>query len=192
MGLSVLALMNRELFIKLQYNPYLAHHNKQWYRFLTHALIHAGWIHLGVNMYVLYLFGNLTETFYDIHFGGKGMLFYLLLYVGGTLFSSLPALKKNKDNYSYNAVGASGAVSAVLFASILFIPMQPIRFFFIPIEMPAFVFGFLYLVFEIYQSKKAMDNIAHDAHYWGAIFGVLYTILIKPSIIAEFLWKIFG
>ena len=106
----------------------------------------------------------------------------MLLYLGGIFFAALPALKKHKDHSHYNAVGASGAVSAVLFTSILFMPTQGIRFIFVPIDIPAFVFGGLYLAFEWYMDKKSNDNVAHDAHFWGAIFGIAFTIVLAPEI----------
>jgi membrane associated rhomboid family serine protease len=100
--------------------------------------------------------------------------------------SVVPAYGKNKENIHYNAVGASGAVSAIVFTSILFQPLSKIYFFFIPIGIPAIIFGILYLWYSWYMSKKNIDNIGHDAHFWGAIFGIVFTIAIKPSIILYF------
>lgn len=143
-------------------------------------------------MWVLFIFGMLTETYYNIFFEGRGKIFYLFLYLGGILFSTLPAMAKHKNNPSYNAVGASGAVSAVLFASILFRPMSEIYIMFIPIGIPAFIFGILYLIYEAYMGKRAKDNIAHDAHFWGALFGIVFTLSLKPEIAVDFLEQIFS
>ena len=147
-------------------------------------------MHLFFNMYVLYNFGTITEQYYIGLFGTKGILLYGCLYVGGIMFAALPAYKKHSENSYYNAVGASGAVSAVLFASILFMPTAGLRIMFISISIPAFLFGFLYLAFEAYMDKKSNDNIAHDAHIWGAIFGVALTVLLKPAIVLYFIESI--
>jgi len=107
---SVLAFSNHELFRRLAFNAYDIKHFKNSYRFLTYALVHADWIHLLVNMMVLYSFGRIVETYYGFYFGLKGSLYYVLLYVGGAALSTLPSYGKHKDDYSYTAVGASGAV----------------------------------------------------------------------------------
>lgn len=189
---SILALTNRDVFHKLEYSPFLVKHNKHYYRMFSHALIHADWFHLFVNMYVLYHFGKLTETFYTMVHGNKGLFYFVLLYIGGIMFSSLPGFKKNQDNYNYNAVGASGAVSSVLFGAIMFMPLEKLYLIFLPIGIPAFIFGILYVIYESYMNKRGGDYIAHDAHLWGAIFGVVFTIAVKPTIGLVFLQQVFG
>ena len=185
-AVSIVALTKREYFYRLEYNPFSVLQRKQWHRLFSHALIHVDYMHLAVNMWVLYIFGGNVEFLYGLMFGSKSKWFFILLYVGGILFASLPALKKHRDNPNYSAVGASGAVSAVLFAAILLEPMRSIGFLFIPIGMPAFVFGILYLAYEIYMDKRSNDRIAHDAHYWGAIFGVVFTFILEPSIVLNY------
>lgn len=182
---SVLAFSNRELFRRLVFNAYDIKHFKNTYRFLSYALIHGDWIHLLVNMMVLYSFGRIVEQYYGFYFSLKGILYYLLLYIGGTALSTLPSYGKHKDDYSYTAVGASGAVSAVVFASIVFDPLNKIYIFLIPIGIPAIIFGILYLVYSWYMGKKNIDNIGHDAHFWGAIFGFVFTILLKPVLLLQ-------
>ncbi len=182
---SVLAFSNRELFRRLVFNAYDIKHFKNTYRFLSYALIHGDWIHLLVNMMVLYSFGRIVEQYYGFYFSLKGILYYLLLYIGGTALSTLPSYGKHKDDYSYTAVGASGAVSAVVFASIVFDPLNKIYIFLIPIGIPAIIFGILYLVYSWYMGKKNIDNIGHDAHFWGAIFGFVFTILLKPVLLIQ-------
>jgi len=182
---SLLAFNNREIFRRLAFNAYDIKHFKNSYRFLSYALIHADWIHLLVNMMVLYSFGRIVEAYYQIYFGIKGILYYVLLYVGGTALSTLPSYGKHKDDYSYTAVGASGAVSAVVFASIIFDPLSKIYIFLIPIGIPAIIFGILYLIYSAYMGKKNIDNIGHDAHFWGAIFGFVFTIVLKPVLIVN-------
>ena len=181
--ISVIAFGNHELFRRLAFNAYDIKHFKNSYRFVSYALVHADWIHLLVNMMVLYSFGNVVETYYGVYFGAKGTLYYILLYVGGTALSTLPSYGKHKDNYAYNAVGASGAVSAVLFASIVFSPLGKIIIFPIPIGIPAILFGPLFLFYSAYMNKKNIDNVGHDAHFWGAIFGFAFTIILKPALV---------
>jgi membrane associated rhomboid family serine protease len=183
--ISIIAFGNRELFRRLAFNAYDIKHFKNSYRFLSYALIHADWIHLLINMMVLYSFGQVTESYYGMHFGMKGILYYGLLYIGGTALSTLPSYGKHKDDFSYTAVGASGAVSAVLFASIVFVPLGKIMIFPIPIGIPAIIFGPLFLIYSAYMNKKNIDNVGHDAHFWGAIFGFVFTVVLKPALIVD-------
>ena len=131
--ISFAAFQNRELMSKLMFNAYLAKHSNQWYRVVSHAFIHSGWMHLGVNMWVLWMFGEMVEGAYGDVRGIAGLFGYGALYLGGILFATLPAYKKHQDNFSYNAVGASGAVAAVLFSAIYFAPTMDLYLMFIPI-----------------------------------------------------------
>lgn len=188
---SILAFNNRSLYDKLLFDPYRIFHMRQYHRFFTHGLVHADWMHLAINMFVLLSFGKMVENVFIYFFGqGKGVYFFLLLYIGGILLSSTPSYAKHKNNSWYTAVGASGAVSAVVFASILISPLSGIRFIFIPIDIPAFIFGFLYLIYSAYMARRGQDNIGHDAHFWGALYGLVFTILIKPALIAGFISEI--
>lgn len=189
---SLLAWNQEEIFAKLKFNPYLTKNRKEYWRIVSYGLIHADWIHLAVNMFVLYSFGSVVIQYFAVVFPGKEIFYYLLLYVGGLAISIAPAFGKHKDNHYYNAVGASGAVSAVLFSSIVFDPMNKIFLMFIPIGIPAVVFGVLYLVYSAYMDKKAKDNIGHDAHFWGGIFGFGITIALKPDLFLHFFYQIFG
>jgi membrane associated rhomboid family serine protease len=181
-AVTILAFNNHELFRRLAFNAYDIKHFKNSYRFVSYALIHADWIHLLINMMVLYSFGRVVETYYGIYFGNKAILYYLLLYIGSTAISTLPSYGKHKDDYTYTAVGASGAVSAVVFASIIFDPLSKIYIFLIPIGIPAIIFGGLYLAYSWYMGKKNIDNVGHDVHFWGAIFGFVFTIILKPAL----------
>lgn len=189
---SIIAFNKPDLFYKHQFNPYLINERREWYRFFTHALLHADWIHLLLNMYVLYSFGNIVEIYYKMAFEEKSEFYYAILYVGAILTSSIPAFEKHKHNSWYNAVGASGAVSAVVFASILFNPTAKIGIIFIPIGIPAFVFGFLYLLYSYYMAKKEHDNIAHDAHFFGALFGIMFTLILDRDIGKNFLHIVYS
>jgi membrane associated rhomboid family serine protease len=141
-------------------------------------------------MFVLFSFGRVVEIYYKELFEIKGAFYYVLLYVGAIAISVLPSFGKHKDDPGYNAVGASGAVSAVVFASILFEPLAKIYLFFIPIGIPAAIFGVLYLIYSAYMGKRGKDNIGHDAHFWGAIFGIVFTICLKPKIVLYFISQI--
>jgi membrane associated rhomboid family serine protease len=178
---SFIAFQRQDIFARLQFNAYLMKHSNEWHRGLSHALLHVGWLHLLVNMWVLWNFGTVAEEFFGAYRGRWGDVLYLALYVGGVLFSTLPAYIQHQDNFSYNAVGASGAVSAALFSSIYFLPTMGIYIMFIPIAIPAFVIGPLYLAYEWYQHRNSTDNVAHDAHFWGAAFGFVVSIMLVPE-----------
>ena len=190
--ISITAMDNHTLKNKMMFNAYMIKERKEWYRFFSHGLIHGDWMHLGFNMLTLYMFGKSVEDAYVDMFDEKGILFYLLLYVGGLAMSSLYSYERNKGNIYYNALGASGAVSAVIYSYIMIAPMNTLRFMFIPIDIPAYIFGFVYLGIEYYLSKKGNTGIAHDAHVWGAIYGVVLTIMIKPHAVSSFIDKITG
>ena len=180
---SGLAFQDRTMFNKYLLNPYLIHRNREWHRFFTHALLHADWGHLLMNMFVLYSFGRVIENYYfDILFGSRSGLFYSLLYVGAIIMSSVPSYEKHKNDSYYNSVGASGAISAVVFSSIIIEPTQKIMFLFLPFPIPAVLFGILYLFYSWYMVKKEADNIGHDAHFWGAVFGIVFTLMLKPAL----------
>jgi membrane associated rhomboid family serine protease len=189
--ISISAFTNRSLFDKLLFDPYRINHQRQYYRFFTHGLIHADWLHLAVNMFVFLSFGRMVEDVFSYFFGhAKGMYFFALMYFGAIILSSLPSFGKHKDNAWYTAVGASGAVSAIVFSSIIISPLSGIRFIFIPFNIPAFIFGFLYLIYSAYMAKKGTDNIGHDAHFWGALFGIAFTLIIKPALLSGFINQI--
>lgn len=186
---SIAAFSNHDLYGKMLFDPYLINNRKQWYRFFSHTLVHADVVHLGFNMLALYSIGQVVEAaVYPDLFGNKAMLYYVLLYVGGALFSSLWSYGKHKDNPHYAAVGASGAVSAVIFAFIIYAPWAQLSFFFIP--MYAWVFGLLYMVASWYMGRRNIGNIGHDAHFWGAAFGFCFTLALEPSLFSSFIGKI--
>ncbi|HZX62215.1 MAG TPA: rhomboid family intramembrane serine protease [Bacteroidales bacterium] len=187
---SIVCFNNEELFNRLKFNAFDVKHSNQWYRFFSYGFLHSGWVHLLINMVVFYSFGTIVEQVFRGFFKEKYILYYILLYLGGLLLSIIPAYGKYKNDVFYNAVGASGAVSSVVFASIIILPKAPISFFFIPVEIPAWIFGVLYIIYEFYMSRKAKDNIGHDAHFWGAVYGVIFTIALKPSLAIGFLQQI--
>ena len=182
----------RDLFDRLKFNAYLIHSKKEWFRFLSYGLVHADYLHLFINVFVLYSFGEIVEIFFAHYFGSRAVVFYLLLYIGGLAFSTLYDFGTHKNDPWYNAVGASGAVSAVVFSSILLYPSGKIFLFFVPIGIPAPIFGLLYLGYSFYMARRAKDNIGHNAHFFGALFGIAFTILLNTDILKLFISEIFG
>lgn len=189
---SIISMDNHSLKNKLMFNAYMIHKRKEWYRFFSNGLIHADWMHLAFNMFSLYIFGGNVEQMYrdnDV-FGAKGILFFILLYVGGLVMSSLYSYEKHKNDIYYNALGASGAVSAVIFAFIILAPTQKLMLLILPIPIPAYLFGLIFLGIEYYMAKRGQGNIGHDAHFWGAVFGIAFTLILKPSLLQSFIEQI--
>ncbi len=187
---SYLAFQNADLMAKLQYNAAQIVHRKEYYRLVTHAFVHANWPHLIVNMLVLYFFGRYIENYLGYYFGNRATAYYLILYFGGILASNIWSLIKHKNNYYYNAVGASGAVSAVLFSFIFFNPLEPILLFMI-VPVPGILFAIGYLFYSYFMSKRESDNVAHDAHFLGAVFGFVFPLLLKPQLFDQFINRLF-
>ncbi len=183
--ISVFAFKQQNIMTQLQFNAYKIYHRHQYYRILTHAFIHANWEHLIVNMIVLYSFGMAVERYFQLYFGTIGSAYYLILFFGSVVFSSLLSLYKQRDNPYYNAIGASGAVSAILFTAIFFDPWSNIYFFGI-LPIPGIIFGGLYLYYSYYMSTKKSDNIGHDAHFLGAVFGFFFPVFLQPSLLMDF------
>ena len=172
----------------LLFNAYRVWHRKQWYRMLSYGLVHGGWGHLIFNMLTLFFFGPVAEEYFVILFGpGYGEILFVVFYVSAIAVSTIGDLVKYKDDRNYNAVGASGAVSAILFASILFEPKMGIYFYFIPIPIPGYIFAPLYLLYCWYMARRNMDNIGHTAHFWGAVYGLVFPLVFRPSIFQFFL-----
>ncbi len=182
---SLAALYNREILRRLIFNPYVVLQRRQWYRFISAGFIHADYMHLGVNMLVLYSFGRAVEAYYAAVFPQYGTLYYILLYLGALLFSITPSYAKHKQDPGYNALGASGAVAAILFTAILFNPLNPVYFMGV-LPLPGILVAVGYVAYEYYAGKKGGDNINHDAHLWGAGFGVLFTLVLKPGLLLTF------
>lgn len=189
-AVSYAAFKSPKLMDQLQFNASKIVHKNEYHRLVTHAFIHANWEHLFVNMVVLFSFGQAIEAYFKFNFGNNAILDYVLLYFGGILVSNIYALIKHRNNYFYNSVGASGAVSAVLFAAIFFDPWNKIYFFGI-LPIPGIVFAALYLVYSYQMSTKQKDNVAHDAHFLGALFGFVFPILLNYQLFESFLDKLF-
>ena len=183
--ISFSAFSNSLLFSKFIFRPYIIRSNKEWYRFISSAWLHADYMHLFVNLFVLFSFGNYLEYYLNLHFDNLSTVLYLSIFLVSTIIAHLPGYVKHKSNFNYQAVGASGGVSGVLFAYILLNPLSMLELYlFIPI--PAILFGVLYIWYSYYMSKKNLDNIGHEAHIYGAIGGITMIIFIKPDVIISF------
>jgi len=187
--ISIICFGNREWFFRLQFNAYQIVRRKQYYRLLSHGFVHANWTHLLVNMLVFFSFGGAIEGYYETYAIG-GSMAYLALYLLAIPLSSFSSLRKYKDNPNYNAVGASGAVNAVLFSFVFLDPWRKLYLFF-ALPIPGIVFGGLYLWYSYAMSKKESDGIGHDAHFLGAIFGVIFTAIFIPGAMANFFARLF-
>ena len=152
---------------------------RQYYRFITHGFIHANVAHLAFNMVALYSFGTLLEGTFtmDCVFGSLGKALYLLLYFAGLVIASLPDYLRYRDSYHFRSLGASGAVSAIIFATIVIFPHSPISFFFLPVRIPGYIFGLFYLGISVYLDRRGGGHVNHSAHFWGAAFGIVFTLV---------------
>lgn len=184
---SWLAFNNPRLAERLILWPPAIDRGKQYDRLVTHGFIHADWMHLLFNMITLWSFGGAMETFFAERIGVIG---YVLFYLSAIVVAILPTYMRHRHDAGYRSLGASGAVSAVLFAFILLDPWSGIYLFLIPIPIPAFVFAALYVGYSIWMDKRGGDNINHSAHLYGAAYGVMFTLILEPRVAALFLQKL--
>lgn len=181
---SYLGFQKSELMYRYQFNAWQIVHRREYHRLFTHGFFHGSWTHLIVNMLVLWSFSNVVLSYFAA-LSGSPQLLYVLFFVTALVVSSLYSLARHKNNYNYNAIGASGAVSAVVFTSIFFDPYNPIYLFAI-VPIPGILFGVLYLWYSYYMSKKESDLIGHDAHFWGAVYGFVFPIVFWPRLLPYF------
>lgn len=206
--ISLVAMNNRQLLDRMMFIPYDVKNNGRFSRFVTHIFIHADIAHLAFNMISLFFLGDLlltlpagmaTQSGIPVAPGlmatyGNSMgtaHFAILYFVGGLIATTIPYLR-HYDNPGYRVLGASGAVSAVVFATILWNPSVPLSLLFIPIPIPAWLFGIVYLLVEYFMDRRGGSGVAHDAHIGGAIFGILYVLIINIDKGKEFFQAIFG
>lgn len=208
---SVYCFYDKSKMYKYLFHPYSIYHNNEHYRFLTHAFIHGSNLHLLLNVFALWTFGFVVEESYYVslflddpdtasdeqinHAIRMAKLAYIGLYTGGIYASSITEYFRNKNNPNYSSLGASGAIEAIIFSYIIISPTDTLYFFILP--MPAWLLGVLFLVGTYYLSKRKQkgaysDNIGHEAHFWGAIYGVLFTIALKPSLAITFVRSVTG
>ena len=184
---SFLAFSNHSLLDELIFWPYRMWRNKEWHRLVSGGFIHADLGHLAVNMIALYSFGVFTETAFSGIYGNKGLSLYVIMYFGAISIADVYNLFTQRDNYNYRSLGASGGVSAVIFASILLNPFAGIGLMFIPGHIPAYVFGPLYLIYCAYMAKRGGDNVGHTAHFTGSVFGFIFPIIFAPELLTRFI-----
>jgi Uncharacterized membrane protein (homolog of Drosophila rhomboid) len=185
---SIAAFESPNMFNRMVLSPYMIVQRKEWYRVISHGFIHADWTHLIINMLVFYSFGQLLMQYLSFYLGNE-VLHFLVIYFGGMVFATVTTIIKNRDNYAYRGVGASGAVSAVLFTCIFFNPWSELLLMAV-IPIPGIVFAVLYLAYCSYMSRNGRDNINHDAHLYGALFGFIYPILVEPQLLRFFIEKL--
>ena len=176
-AISLLAMNNESLMDKLLFHPYSVARDNQLYQYITSGFIHADFMHLAFNMFSLYMFGDLVEQYFSMLFGASGSFFYLLLYISALIVCLVPTYYQHKNQYNYRSLGASGAVSAIVFAGIFLQPTMQIGFFIIPPIIPGFIFGPIYLGLTAYLSKQGHGGINHSAHLWGSLYGILFLIM---------------
>jgi len=176
--ISLLGFRNQQVIDKLIFYPPAVTQNNEYYRFITCGFIHADLAHLAFNMISFYLFSqSLVEPAFIEYFGEYGKFALAAMYFAALVVCLLPTYFKNRYNQNYRSLGASGAVSAVVFAGLMISPLSEIGFFIIPPIIPGFIFGPLYLVLSFYMEKRGGDNINHSAHIWGALFGLAFIII---------------
>ena len=192
---SMYAFNNASVLSGFMMNPYMVANRKQYFRLVTSGFIHKDHMHLIMNMISLYFFGGVIEQVFKSLFGDVGGLYFILLYLFAIVFSDLPTFLKHRNNPGYNSLGASGGVSAVIFAFIILLPLEKICLYY-AFCMPGFILGTLYVIFSYYQGRKANDGINHDAHLYGALFGMIFCIILYPESVPNFIqqvmsWRLF-
>ncbi|MGZ3823236.1 MAG: rhomboid family intramembrane serine protease [Mucilaginibacter sp.] len=176
---TVIAFYNEDVFDRLILQPYNVSRGKSVYTLITSGLIHADIMHLLFNGMTFYFFAFQLEAI-------LGHWQFGLLYIASLILSDLPSVVKHKNDLWYRSLGASGAISAVVFSAILFNPLGKMGILFIPVQIPAVLFGILYLIYCSYASKKGQGNINHDAHLFGALSGIMITVILIPQVVPYF------
>ncbi len=184
--ISYNAFNRQDMFYKLAHWPMREMQAKEYYRLITSGFVHGGWLHLLINMFVFYSFGELIEREFQFMFGKMwGTVFFVAIYLLTIISASMPSMFKKQGNPNYMAVGASGGVSGIVFIFILLYPWEPLYLYAI-IPIPGIVAGVLYLWYSSYASKNTNDRIDHEAHFYGALFGIIYTLLLRPGLALHF------
>ena len=185
--ISFQAFNNQSFRDQCLFVPYAVKHRNEYHRIISHILIHADFSHLAFNMISLFYLGGFLEMELTNTYGDVGVIYYIILYISGGIAATIMPLNKNSENPLYRSLGASGAVSAVVFATILWSPQLELMLMFIPIPIKAYVLGPIYLAIEYFSMRRGGSGIAHDAHLGGAVFGILFVLLINANKGIEFL-----
>ena len=181
------ALNNKNFQNQCMFIPYNVKHFNEYYRLLSHVLIHADFAHLAFNMISMFYLGKYLEMELVYEYGNLGLYYFVILYLLGGLAATILPYYRNSDNSMYRSLGASGAVSSVVFATIMWNPQLELMLLFIPIPIKAYILGPIYLAVEYYSMRRGGSGVAHDAHIGGALFGILFVLLIDPNKGIEFL-----
>ena len=187
---SLYAWSNAAVMQKWMLNPYAVKRHNEYFRFITSGLIHQDYMHLFFNMFAFYSFGNVVERHFAYEFPEVGQLLFVALYILGVVASDIPTYLKHQNQPYYNSLGASGGVSSIVFAAILLYPMMEMGLLLLPIRLPGFIFGGLYMFYSYYQAQRGGDFINHDAHLYGALFGVVFTVIAIPASIPGFVEQV--
>lgn len=189
---SILGFNRYEILDRWMFMPYRIKHRSQWDRFILSGFIHKDYIHLLFNMFTFYFFGGVVEMFLRYTFGVfVGGALFVVFYLLGIIIADIPTYSKHQDDSQYRALGASGGTSATVFASIIILPLADICLFAI-ICLPGFILGVLFLIYSYVKGKNGADNINHDAHLYGAIFGIIFILILSPSSAWTFVDQIKG
>ncbi|UXP33529.1 rhomboid family intramembrane serine protease [Reichenbachiella agarivorans] len=188
-AISYYSFQNTSMQYKLMMNPVRITEDKQWYRLISSGFVHSNWTHLGFNMFTFFFFGRLVERIFIALKGEAGIFYFIGFYILAIILSDLPSLFKHRGNPRYNSLGASGGVSAMVFSSILFFPTNDICLYGF-ICIPGFILGVLYLIYSYMKGKNMSDNVNHDAHIYGAIFGLVFSVIMEPGVLQSFVAEI--
>lgn len=183
-GISIYAFQKNDILYKLVLNPYQVQKKHEYYRFITSGFVHADYMHLIFNMLSFLSFGFVLEHVFMVNYGENGSTLFLFVYLSGIVISDIPSYWKNRNNNRYNSLGASGGVSSIIFASIMFYPLNPVTVIFF--KLPGFLFAIVYIFYSAYLSKNGDDNINHDAHLYGGLYGVTVSLALEPQLGVQF------
>ena len=190
--ISFMAFQNPDITVKMKHWPFYEKRDGEYYRWLTSGFLHGDTMHLLFNMLALFLFGAGLEEWFDEQFAGAGKTLFVVFYVAAIVAASSATYYRYRDTAGFASIGASGAVAAVMFADILIDPLMTLRFLLFPIPIKGFIFGILYLWYSSYAAKQGRDNIDHTAHFYGAVFGFFFPLVLDPSLFPSFLSKVQG
>ena len=180
---------DQHLLARLILWPPAVQRNRQYDRLLTYGFVHADWTHLLFNMITFWSFGSAVERVFSAWITPLG---FVLFYLSAIVVSILPTFIKHQRDPNYRSLGASGGVSAVLFAAILFDPWTKLIIFPIPVPIPAIIYGVLYVAYSIWMDKRGGDNVNHSAHLFGAAYGVLFMAATQPGVLPNFVRQLGG
>ena len=166
-------------------NPFTVKREKQYYRLITSGFVHNNGMHLFLNLFTLYFFGGAIEKIFYIYFGNLGYVYYVGLFLSAIVVANIPSYLKHKDHSHYNSLGASGGVSALVLAFILFDPLRDLCLYAV-ICLPGYILGAVFIAYSIIMGKRGQDNINHDAHLFGALYGLVFIIILRPSTLQSF------